>query len=382
MAVGFSLLRTSGRSPGARAGVLHTRRGDIPTPVFMPVATHAVFRHISLADARSCGARIVLSNTYHLLDAPGPEVFRRFGGIHEFMGWDGAVLTDSGGFQIFSLPGERTVNERGAHFRLPSGRRHLLTPESSIETQQAIGSDIMMALDVCLESTADAATTRAGMATTHAWAVRSLEAHTRKQSGQALFGIVQGGVHADLREESAAAITALDFDGFAIGGLAVGETREQREAMTALCTPLLPEHKPRYLMGVGTPLDLLEAVERGVDLFDCILPTKMAQQGWAYTFSGVLETLRPAMQWSRGPLEPGCPCLACTTQSLGYIHHLLRGGHGQGVRWLAIHNVQHTQRLMARMREAILEGSWDALYDRLRQRLASRIKEPLESPHA
>ncbi|MEO6601003.1 MAG: tRNA guanosine(34) transglycosylase Tgt [Polyangiaceae bacterium] len=375
MAVGFSLLRTSGRA--ARAGVLHTRRGDVPTPVFMPVATHAVFRHLSMDDARSTGARIILSNTYHLLDAPGPEIFRAFGGIHQFMGWQGAVLTDSGGFQIFSLAGERTVTERGAHFRLPSGRRHLLTPESSIETQQAIGSDIMMALDVCVESTSDEPTTRAGMATTHAWAIRSLEAHAKQETGQALFGIVQGGVHAALREESAATITALGFDGFAIGGLAVGERREEREAMTALCTRVLPASKPRYLMGVGTPLDLLEAVERGVDLFDCILPTKMAQQGWAYTFRGVLETLRPSMQGERGPIEPGCPCLSCQTQSLGYIHHLLRGGHSQGVRFLAIHNIHHTQRLMARMREAILTDAWQALYEELRERLSLRIKEPL-----
>ncbi len=374
MAVGFSLLRVSGGA--ARAGVLHTRRGDIPTPVFMPVATHAVFRHISMDDARRAGAAIILSNTYHLLDAPGPGVFERFGGIHAFMGWDGAVLTDSGGFQIFSLPGERTVSERGAHFRLPSGRRHLLTPESSIETQQAIGSDIMMALDVCLESTADEATTRAGMATTHAWAMRSLEAHARRKNGQALFGIVQGGVHAALREESAAAITALGFDGFAIGGLAVGETRQEREAITALCTPLLPENKPRYLMGVGTPLDLLEAVARGVDLFDCILPTKMAQQGWGYTFDGVLETLRPSMQAARGPLEPGCTCFSCETQSLGYIHHLLRGGHSQGVRFLAIHNIHHTQRLMTRLREAILNDTWPTLYAELRTRLTVRLKEP------
>ncbi len=375
MAVGFSLLRTSGQA--ARAGVLHTRRGDILTPVFMPVATHAAFRHISLEDARSTGAGIILSNTYHLLDAPGPEVFESFGGVHRFMGWQGAVLTDSGGYQIFSLPGERTISERGAHFRLPSGRRHLLTPESSIATQQAIGSDIMMALDVCLESTSDEATTRAGMATTHAWAIRSLEAHAARQSGQALFGIVQGGVHAGLREESAAAITALPFDGFAIGGLAVGETRAERESMTALCTGLLPEHKPRYLMGVGTPLDLLEAVHRGVDLFDCILPTKMAQQGWAYTFHGVLETLRPSMQHAQGPLEPGCPCLACSTQSLGYIHHLLRGRHTQGVRWLAIHNIHHTQRLMAQLRSAILADTWSQVYAELRERLPLRIKEPL-----
>jgi queuine tRNA-ribosyltransferase len=343
----------------------------------MPVATRAAFRHISMEDARSTGAGIILSNTYHLLDSPGPEVFAKFGDIHRFMGWQGAVLTDSGGYQIFSLPGERSISERGAQFRLPSGRRHLLTPESSIEMQQAIGSDIMMALDVCVDSTSDEQRTRAAMATTHAWAERSLAAHALRHQGQALFGIVQGGVHAALRAESAAAITALPFDGFAIGGLAVGETREQRETMTALCSALLPENKPRYLMGVGTPLDLLEAVQRGVDMFDCILPTKMAQQGWAYTFQGVLEAMRPSMQHARGPLEPGCTCLSCRTQPLGYIHHLLRVGNGQGVRWLALHNIQHMQRLMSRARSAILGGTWDAVYAALREQLTRRIKLPL-----
>ncbi|HEY3665885.1 MAG TPA: tRNA guanosine(34) transglycosylase Tgt [Polyangiaceae bacterium] len=375
MSVGFSLLSTT--KSGARAGVLHTRRGDILTPVFMPVATRASFRHISMDDARGTGAGIILSNTYHLLDAPGPEVFASFGDIHRFMGWQGAVLTDSGGYQIFSLPGERSISERGAHFRLPSGRRHLLTPESSIEMQQAIGSDIMMALDVCVDSNSDEQRTREAMATTHVWAERSLAAHALRQQGQALFGIVQGGVHPALRAQSAEAITSLPFDGFAIGGLAVGETRAEREDMTALCTRLLPADKPRYLMGVGTPLDLVEAVQRGVDMFDCILPTKMAQQGWAYTFRGVLEAKRPSMQHARGPLEPGCTCLACRTQPLGYIHHLLRVGNPQGVRWLAIHNIFHTQQLMVALRAAILSSSWEALYAELCQRLPLRIKEPL-----
>ena len=375
MTIGFSLLSTTAQ--GARAGVLRTRRGDIPTPVFMPVATRASFRHISMDDARSASAKIILSNTYHLLDAPGPEVFSSFGDIHRFMGWEGAVLTDSGGYQIFSLPGERSISQRGAQFRLPSGRKHLLTPESSIAMQQAIGSDIMMVLDVCVESTSDEQRTREAMATTRAWAARSLEAHTRTMRGQALFGIVQGGVHAALREQSAMEITALPFDGFAIGGLAVGETRSERETMTALCTALLPPSKPRYLMGVGTPVDLVEAVHRGVDMFDCILPTKMAQQGYAYTFQGVLETMRPAMQHAQGPIEPGCVCLACQTQPLGYIHHLLRVGNAQGVRWLAIHNIHHTQTLMSQLRRAILENSWDSLYVDLRERLPKRLKSAL-----
>ncbi len=188
---------------------------------------------------------------------------------------------------------------------------------------------------------------------------------------------MQGGVHAALREESAAAITALPFDGFAIGGLAVGETRSQRESMTALCTALLPQDRPRYLMGVGTPLDLVEAVQRGVDMFDCILPTKMAQQGFVYTFQGVLEAMRPAMQHAQGPLEPGCACLACQSQPLGYIHHLLRVGNVQGVRWLAVHNIHHTQALMSRLRNAILSDDWQSLYVELSERLPRRLKQPL-----
>ena len=380
MSLSFSVEAVT--ATGARAGVLHTRRGDILTPVFMPVATRATFRQLSMDDARSTGARIILSNTYHLLDAPGPEVLASFGGIHQFMGWQGAVLTDSGGYQIFSLPGERSITERGAHFRLPSGRRYLLTPESCLEMQHVIGSEIMMPLDVCVASTCDEEQTRQAMNTTHAWALRSLEAQAahqpeQAQKGQALFGIVQGGVHAALREQSVAALSALPFDGFAIGGLAVGETRAEREAMTGLCTQLLPVEKPRYLMGVGTPLDLVQAVHRGVDLFDCILPTKMAEQGFAYTFQGVLETLRPAMQHAQGPLEPGCSCLGCVSQPLGYIHHLLRVGNAQGVRWLAIHNVHHTQRLMARLRAAIVSGTWPELYAQLCERLPRRLKQPL-----
>ena len=375
MTVGFSLLSAPG--PGARAGVLHTRRGDIPTPVFMPVATRASFRHISMDDARSTGAKIILSNTYHLLDAPGPEVFESFGDIHRFMGWAGAVLTDSGGYQIFSLPGERSISERGAHFRLPSGRRHLLTPESSIAMQQAIGSDIMMALDVCVDSTSDELRTREAMATTHAWAARSLEAHALRQRGQALFGIVQGGVHAALREESATAISALPFDGFAIGGLAVGETRTERETMTALCTALLPTDKPRYLMGVGTPLDLVEAVQRGVDMFDCILPTKMAQQGWAYTFQGVLETMRPRCNTRRdrsnpaAAVSPARPSHSATsiTCSASAMRRACAGSRS------TISTI--LQALMSRLRSAILSNSWQAAYLELCERLPRRLKTPI-----
>ena len=351
---------------GARAGVLHTRRGPVQTPVFMPVATHAEIRGMDAGEVWATGSRILLSNTYHLLLRPGAEVFRRLGGIHNMMRWDGLVLTDSGGFQIFSLPQSRDISEKGALFRsFHDNSRHLLSPETSIAMQQNIGSDIMMVLDVCLPSTTDEAGTREAMERTHRWAVRSLAARDAVQTGQALFGIVQGGIHPELRKESAAFLTQLPFEGFAVGGLAVGEGREARNAMCELSTSLLPTHKPRYLMGVGTPSDLLDGVQRGIDMFDCILPTKMAQQGYAYTFFGVVRTTRDVFRFDDKPLEPGCPCFVCQRYSRGYLHHLLRGKHSLGTRLLAIHNVTHYQLLMARMRAAILEGTFAALYDEL-----------------
>jgi queuine tRNA-ribosyltransferase len=271
MAVRFELLTTD--ATGARAGVLHTRRGSFPTPMFMPVATHAAFRHLGMEEVWDTGARILLANTYHLMLRPGAEVFRKFGGIHPFMKWDGAVLTDSGGFQIFSLPEDRLITEKGAHFRsFYDNSRQLLSPESSIAMQQAINSEIMMVLDVCIDSRTDEAGTREAMERTHRWALRSLKAKdagSTGSTGQALFGIVQGGVHPNLRDESAAFLTQHPFDGFAIGGLAVGETKEERETMTARVTGSLPVDKPRYLMGVGTPMDLVEAVMR-------VLSTRMS----------------------------------------------------------------------------------------------------------
>lgn len=362
---------------GARAGILHTRRGDVPTPVFMPVATHAVFRHISMEDAASTGAPIILSNTYHLMDAPGEDVLRSVGGIHAFTGWKGVVLTDSGGFQVFSLQKDRHITADAAHFRTPSGRRMRLSPEASMAMQHAIGSDIMMAMDVCVDATLPEAPTAEAMHHTHRWAVRSLAAHREANTTQALFGIVQGGVHVALRRESAAFLSALDFDGLAIGGLAVGESRAERQDMTQLVVPLLPPHKPRYLMGVGTPVDLVEAVLRGVDMFDCILPTKMAQQGYAYTFHGVLELRRPSMQLHQGPLEPACTCHTCTHHTVAYVHHLLRGGHMQGVRLVAIHNIRHLVVLMERLRASILAGTLAATHRTLCETLPTRLKEPL-----
>jgi len=371
MTVAFELLATD--PTGARAGVVHTRRGLVKTPVFMPVATYGAFRTMGMDDGRETGAGIILSNTYHLMLRPGPDVLRSFGGIHKFMHWDGPVLTDSGGFQIFSLPGGRTITEKGAHFRAAhDNSRHLLSPEHSIGLQQAIGSDIMMVLDVCIKSTTDEAGTRDAMDRTHRWALRSLETKNATPTGQALFAIVQGGVHTPLREASAEFLTQHPFDGFAIGGLAVGETKAEREAMTAHTARLLPPNKPRYLMGVGTPTDLMEAVKRGVDMFDCILPGKMAQQGYSYTFNGIVRLARVKYQRDERPIEEGCDCRTCAQFSRGYLHHLLRVEQVQATRLVSIHNVRHYLRLMERMRGAILEGTFEQLYDSLIHKLRVR----------
>jgi queuine tRNA-ribosyltransferase len=357
---------------GARAGVLHTRRGPVETPVFMPVATHAEIRGMDPGELWSTGARILLSNTYHLMLRPGPEVFRHLGGIHTMMQWEGLVLTDSGGFQIFSLPESREITEKGALFRsFHDNSRQMLSPESSIAMQQVIGSDIMMVLDVCIPSTTDEVGTHHAMDRTHRWALRSLTARDTLPTGQALFAIVQGGIFSGLRRESAAFLTEHAFDGFAIGGLAVGEGKDARDEMCGLVASLLPPEKPRYLMGVGTPTDLLEAVRRGVDMFDCILPTKMAQQGYAYTFKGLVRTTRAVFRLSNEPIDATCRCVVCRKFSRGYLHHLMTGQHALGARLLAVHNVTHYQTLMQRMREAILAGTFNALYDELKLAYAS-----------
>ncbi|MCU0697191.1 MAG: tRNA guanosine(34) transglycosylase Tgt [Myxococcaceae bacterium] len=362
---------------GARAGLLHTRRGVLETPAFMPVATHAHVRFLTMDDVAESGARFCLANTYHLLLRPGTEVFERTRGIHGFMQWPHGVLTDSGGFQIFSLPGEREITEAGARFRSPyDNHRHLLSPESSIATQNAIGSDIMMVLDVCPPSTSPEDVTRDAMERTHRWALRSLAARDAAPTGQALFAIVQGGVFPALRTESAQFLTEHPFDGFAIGGLAVGESRELLYSMTGHTAPKLPTDRPRYLMGVGTPIDLVECVHRGVDMFDCIIPPKMAQQGYAYTFEGQLRLSKHEYRFDETPIDPTCDCFACRRYTRAYVRHLTQGGHHLGTRLLAVHNLRHFQVLTRRMRTAILENRWDAEYRELVERLSPKTSKP------
>ncbi len=355
----------------ARAGRFRTRHNEVLTPTFMPVGTHASVRTQRREDLLECDAQVLLANTYHLLLRPGVEIFEKFGGIHGFMNWPRSVLTDSGGFQIFSLPGSRTMSEDGAEFRSYVDQTTIvLSPERSIATQKVIGSDIMMALDQCVPSTVEHGVARAAMELTHRWARRSLEA--RGDSEQALFGIVQGACYDDLRIESARAITQMPFEGFAIGGLAVGESIGQRDDCTAVVTEHLPHDRPRYLMGVGTPRDLLEAVHRGVDMFDCILPTSLAKQGVVFTSIG-RRSLKRAAYWDReGPLDPSCTCYTCRTYAIAYLVHLRRTWDTQGWQLLALHNLHFYMHLMRSMRAHVVAGTWTEFYRTQREVLDAR----------
>jgi queuine tRNA-ribosyltransferase len=352
----------------ARRGTVHTAHGPIETPTFMAVGTRATVTYTTPAELREVGTQVVLGNTYHLMLRPGPEAFRKCGGIHKFMGWDGPVLTDSGGFQIFSLPSERVMSEKGARFKSYIDERfHDLSPERSIEVQTAIGSDIMMVLDECVDSTSTEAVVTAAMERTHRWALRSLAA--RSNAEQALFAIVQGGVVHSLRTASAAFLTAQPFDGFAIGGLAVGDTRSQREDTTAFAAELLPSNKPRYLMGVGTPPDLLLAVLAGVDMFDCIIPTQLATQGTAFTSTGRVRLKRMAHFDSRETLDPECACSTCALYTRSYLHHLIKASEPLGPRLIAYHNLYYYHGLMAEVRRQIELGTYAAFAKRTLEKI-------------
>lgn len=371
--LGFEL---EGTTPGssARAGRLRTLHGEVETPVFMPVGTHATVKGLRVDELDEAGARVLLANAYHLLLRPGPEVFERVGGIHRFMNWKGSVLTDSGGFQVFSLPNHREITEEGAVFRsYLDGTRIVLSPERSIATQLSIGSDIMMAMDVCVPSTSDHATALAAMERTHRWADRSLEA--RGDAPSALFGIVQGACFDDLRALSAEAITGMPFDGFAIGGLAVGESKEERERCTGLTTALLPPDRPRYLMGVGLPIDLLEAVDRGVDMFDCTIPSLLGRQGVAFTSRGRLDLFRGVYKFDERPVDPDCDCPTCTGYTRAYVHHLKKASESLGWNLLSLHNLHYYHRLMRNMREHVLAGTFAVFRDEQRGLLARTDEE-------
>ena len=343
----------------ARRGTLQTAHGAVQTPAFMPVGTRATVTGMTPRELDELRAQIIIGNTYHLMLRPGPELLRAKGGIHGFMSWPGPVLTDSGGFQIFSMQNDRQILEEGARFKsYIDGRTHLLSPERSIEVQTAIGSDIMMVLDVCLPSTSEPAAIRAAMQRTHRWALRSLAARTNPE--QALFAIVQGGLDPLLRLESAGFLTEQPFDGFAIGGLAVGDSRAQRREVIARAAESLPAGKPRYLMGVGTPPDILEAISCGVDMFDCILPTHFAWQATAFTSTGRVKLTRSDYRESDDPLDAGCSCPTCARHSRGYLHHLMKCREPLGPRLIAYHNLHHYLTQMEDARAAIEAGRYAA----------------------
>ena len=350
----------------ARAATFTTLHNPVQTPLFMPVGTQATVKAQSPQTLEDSGSQILLANTYHLLLRPGPEVFRKVGGIHRFMNWKRSVITDSGGFQIFSLPHSRTMEEEGAVFQsYLDGRTILLSPEVSIETQVAIGSDIMMVLDHCIPSTSDLATARKALGVTQRWAARSLAA--RGDSPQSMFAIVQGALFHELRKESAAGLCEMPFDGFAIGGLAVGESKAEREDTCEFTTELLPSGLPRYMMGVGTPLDILEAVHRGVDMFDCIMPTQLAQRGAVFTSRGFLQLRRSVYKFSQEPLDPLCDCLACTHYSRAYLHHLTKTKETLGWQLLGHHNIHFYHQLMREIRQSIIAGTFLDLYKEKRE---------------
>jgi queuine tRNA-ribosyltransferase len=364
-------LEATATGSSARAARFTTRHNEVLTPTFMPVGTHAAVRSQRREDLLESGAQVLLANTYHLMLRPGLGVFEKFGGIHTFMNWPRSVLTDSGGYQIFSLPGSRTLHEEHAEFTSYVDNTLIrLSPERSIEAQKAIGADIMMVLDQCVPATVEHSVARGAMQVTHRWAQRSLAA--RGDSQQALFGIVQGASYADLRIESAQTIAQMPFDGYAIGGLAVGESSTQREDCTALVTELLPEDCPRYLMGVGTTRDVLEAVHRGVDMFDCILPTSLAKQGVAFTSLGRRDLRRAAYRGMEGPIDPACTCYTCKTYSIAYLFHLQRVHETTGWQLLGLHNIHFYMRLMRTMREHILAGTWLPFYHAQREVLDAR----------
>ncbi|HEY3092302.1 MAG TPA: tRNA guanosine(34) transglycosylase Tgt [Vicinamibacterales bacterium] len=354
----FEVTATDG---AARRGRLTTAHGVVDTPIFMPVGTQATVKALTPEDLESAGAQIVLGNTYHLLLRPGPDVVRDLGGLHRFMGWRGAILTDSGGFQVFSLAKIRKITDAGVEFRGPlDGAKRFLSPESVVDIQRALGADITMPLDECLAYPATREATERSLALTLRWAERARAAHAAGGVGQALFGIVQGGAYEDLRAEAVERTVALGFDGYAIGGMAVGEPKPRMLELTARVAAALPAERPRYLMGVGKPEDLVESVARGVDMFDCVLPTRNARNGQAFTSTGPV-TIKQA-RWTRetAPLDAACDCYTCRTFSRAYLRHLFVSEELLAYRLLTLHNVRFYLRLMATMREAIAARAFDA----------------------
>ena len=354
-AVRYELIKTC-KQTGARLGRLHTPHGVIETPIFMPVGTQATVKAMTPEELKDIGSQIILSNTYHLYMRPGHDLIERAGGLHKFMNWDKPILTDSGGFQVFSLGPLRKIKEEGVEFRSHlDGSKHFLSPEKATEIQNALGSDIIMAFDECAPYPADRQYVKNSLERTTRWLERCKAAHKYPER-QALFGIVQGGMYKELREQSAREITAIDLPGYAIGGLSVGEPKEMMYEVLDYTVPLLPEDKPRYLMGVGSPDDLLEGVLRGIDMFDCVLPTRIARNGTAMTSQGKVVVRNASYAEDFTSLDPECDCYTCRNYTKAYLRHLIKCNEILGARLLTIHNLHFLLKLMENVREAIREG--------------------------
>jgi len=366
----FSVTVTDGL---ARRGRLVLAHGVVETPIFMPVGTYGSVKAMSPAELEAVGAQIILGNTFHLWLRPGTDVVAAHGGLHRFIGWHRPILTDSGGFQVFSLGALRKVLEEGVAFASPiNGDRLLLTPERSMEIQRALGSDIVMVFDECTAYPATREAAAASMELSLRWAARSKSAHAGNRN--ALFGIVQGGMYEDLRERSLAELAAIGFDGYAIGGLSVGEPKDEMLRVLAHTAPRLPADKPRYLMGVGTPEDLVAGVRAGVDMFDCVLPTRNARNGWLFTRFGDIRIRNARHRTDTAPLDATCGCYTCRHFSRGYLHHLQRVNEILGAQLATIHNLHYYLTLMAGLREAIAAGSLNAWTARFQTERASMLE--------
>ncbi len=358
----FELIAARGR---ARRGRLHLSRGTVETPAFMPVGTYGTVKAMTPEELMDLGAQIVLGNTFHLMLRPGTEVIRRHGGLHGFMHWERPILTDSGGFQVFSLGELRRISEDGVRFQSPiDGSPVFLSPEVSMGVQRELGSDIVMIFDECTPYPADHETARVSMELSLRWAARSREAHGDNPS--ALFGIVQGGMHEDLREASLAGLQEIGFDGYAVGGLSVGEPEADRLRVLDYLADRLPVERPRYLMGVGTPEDIVAAVCRGIDMFDCVMPTRHARNGWLFTHAGTVKIRNARHRMDEGPLDPLCDCYTCRNYSRAYLHHLDKCREILGSRLNTLHNLHYYQDLMRGLREAIEADRLDGFVDEFR----------------
>lgn len=373
----FELLAQDG---AARRGRLHFPRGTVETPAFMPVGTYGTVKAMTPAEVQGTGAQMILGNTFHLMLRPGTAVIAAHGDLHDFMQWPGPILTDSGGFQVFSLAKMRKITEEGVHFRSPvNGERIFLSPESSMAVQRALGSDVVMIFDECTPWPATAAVAEESMERSLRWAMRCREAHG--DSPHALFGIVQGGTHPELRIRSAQALCEIGFSGYAVGGLAVGEPEAERNAILDSTVPHLPTAQPRYLMGVGRPEDLVEGVRRGIDLFDCVMPTRNARNGFLFTRTGILRIRNARYRSDTGPVDPECTCATCQHYSRAYLHHLDRCNEILGARLATLHNLHYYQDLMQGLRQAIAAGTLETFITHFHTtRTAATLPAAMASP--